>query len=296
MGNCAVTVVIPTYQRPHQLLEALEKILDCEPQPDEVIVHIDGDDATTETILCCSRFQEVKVIRSNQQVGPGGGRNKAIAEARNELVASFDDDSYPIDSSYFARLIWLFQEFPEAAVIGSAIYHRHEAIAPDAITANWVSNFVGCGCAYRRSVFQQTSGYVQLPVAYGMEEVDLSLRLFDMQWKVLESTWLRVFHDTELAHHNAPHITAASISNQALLAYLRYPFLLWWLGIGQCLSRVMWLARHQRTSGIFTGLLMIPQIILQNKEHRQAVRSQSLFSYLRLRRNTVSASFQHPIA
>ncbi|MBD2001062.1 glycosyltransferase family 2 protein [Leptolyngbya sp. FACHB-541] len=288
MNTCEVTAVIPTYNRSKQLLKAINKILECDPQPEEIIVHVDANDTATQVVLHSSKFQSVKVIQSATQVGPGGGRNKSIARARNPIVASFDDDSYPIDPDYFARLLQLFEIFPKAAVIGSAIFHQNETVTPDEYTATWVADFVGCGCAYRRDVFLQTKGYVQLPVAYGMEETDLSLRLHHLGWGVLQSPWLRVFHDTKLEHHSNPKITAASIANQALLAYLRYPATLWWLGGMQCLSRISWLMRHQRWNGIMTGLFSIPGLIRQQHHHRQTVSSQSLLSYLRLRRGGTS--------
>lgn len=288
MSTCKVTVAIPTYHRPDALLKALEQIHQCNPKPDEIIVHIDGGDTVTEAALHSSRFDNTIIIKNTFKVGPGGGRNMAIARAKNPIVASFDDDSYPIDPDYFARLLQLFEIFPKAAVIGSAIFHQNETVTPDEYTATWVADFVGCGCAYRRDVFLQTKGYVQLPLAYGMEETDLSLRLHHLGWGVLQSPWLRVFHDTKLEHHSNPKITAASIANQALLAYLRYPASLWWLGGAQCISRVSWLMRHQRWNGIMTGLFSIPGLIWQQHHHRQTVSSKSLLSYLRLRRGGTS--------
>ncbi len=291
MDTCAITVTIPTYNRSDQLLEALEKILSCQPRPDEIIVHIDGNDTLTEqAILNCS-LPQIKLIKSSTQVGPGGGRNRAIAEAKHEIVASFDDDSYPIDSDYFERLLQLFDRFPDAAVIGAAIYHQNEPIEPDAELAQRVADFVGCGCAYRKSVFLQTQGYVQLPMAYDMEEVDLSLRLHDSGWWILRSPWLRVFHNTTLDHHLNSKVTAASITNRALLAYLRYPSRYWGFAIAQCLNRILWLLRHQRRAGILQGLIAIPGAIYQNQQHRHLVAESTLTSYLHLRRTGIYESF-----
>jgi GT2 family glycosyltransferase len=287
--KCPVSVVIPTYERPGQLLDAVMRIRSCDPCPDEIIVHVDGDDQVSETVM--AEMTEVTVLRSGQQVGPGGGRNRAIALAKNEIVASFDDDSYPLDQDYFARLLKLFEAFPKAAVIGARIYHRDEPIALDGLATRWVHSFVGCGCAYRKAIFSQTSGYVPLAVAYGMEEVDLSLRLHDLGWGVLESDWLRVFHDTQLTHHSHPKITAASVANQALLAYLRYPIAFWGLGLLQCASRVVWLVRHRRFAGILMGVGAIPGLLWRYGRQRRSVAIGSLLSYQRLRRQAVEVTF-----
>ncbi|TAE60381.1 MAG: glycosyltransferase family 2 protein [Nostocales cyanobacterium] len=297
MNNCNVTVIIPTYQRLSQLLQSLEKILECNPKPDEIIIHIDSNDNETDRglrdYLDNSKIQEIKreikiiTIKNSFHVGPGGGRNIAIEQAKNSIVASFDDDSYPLDRDYFQRLINIFADFPEAAVVSAKIFHINEEITPSTSSARWVSDFVGCGCAYRQEVFKQTAGYVSLPVAYGMEEVDLSLRLHDLGWKILESSNLRVFHNTQLEHHNNPKITAASIANLMLLTYLRYPVVLWWLGIAQCMNRIIWLVKYGRTSGILAGIFTIPNLIQHHYHLRHAISYKSLISYLHLRKNPI---------
>lgn len=286
-STCPVTVGIPTYQRLDKLLEALEQIISCNPKPNEIIVHIDGNDAVTEKALK-NRFLNIKIIKSKTNIGPGGGRNKIIAEAQNPIVASFDDDSYPIDKDYFDRLQTLFDKLPNAAVIGATIYHINQKIEIDSFSAEWVANFTGCGCAYRRDVFKLTNGYICLPIAYGMEEVDLALRLHAMGWGVLSSPWLRVFHNTQLEHHSKPKITAASVANLILLAYLRYPISFWWFGIVQCCNRILWLIQHGRRAGIISGILVIPSLIWCNRKQRQVITAVELKSYLRLRRNPVN--------
>lgn len=292
MNTCPVSIAIPTYKRVDKLIEALEQIRSCNPSPDDIIVHVDGDDEITEKAIQASKIENISVIRSKNRQGPGGGRNKAIAQAKHEIVASFDDDSYPIDKDYFARLLTLFEQFPKAAVIGATIYHVGETIHPDEFSAQWEHSFIGCGCAYRKSIFQSTSGYVALPVAYGMEEVDLSLRLHNNGWGILNTPWLRVFHNTQLEHHSSTKVTAASISNQALLTYLRYPITLWWIGAGQCISRIIWLIRHHRYNGIVKGITNIPQTTWRQRTFRRTVSTSNLKSFLSLKKRPIDVKLQ----
>ncbi|MGB2925467.1 MAG: glycosyltransferase [Limnothrix sp.] len=294
MTVCDVSVAIPTYQRQDDLLLAIEKIQECDPQPQEIIVHIDYGDQTTENALkpVREKHKNIRVIQSDHRVGPGGGRNKAIAIAENEIVASFDDDSFPIDRDYFARLLEIFTTFPDVAVVGATIFHQNETVEDDQLAIYQEHSFVGCGCAYRKKIFVELQGYVELPVAYGMEEVDLSLRLYNAKWRVLVSPWLRVFHNTSLTHHTKPKITAASISNQILLTYLRYPVTLWWVGFGQTLSRVIWLIKNQRFAGIVSGITNIPSLIADNHQHRDVVKPESLKSFLHLKRHPINETFE----
>ena len=184
--------------------------------PDEILVHVDGDQTQCEAAIRRA-FPEIKVLHSKESVGPGGGRNKLVAEAKHEFVASFDDDSFPIDVDYFARGVTLFERVPWLRFFPLRFITEATSLLPDSRTAMWMSDFVGCGCVYRRTAFLATSGYVPLAVAYGMEEVDLALRLHAQGGKILRTSWLRVFHDTDLRRHANREVTAGSIANLALL-------------------------------------------------------------------------------
>ena len=257
--------------------------MSCDPPPDEVIVHVDGNGRNCEKEIR-KVFPDVSVVSSEERLGPGGARNKLIAIARHDLVASFDDDSYPLDGDYFKRAITVCDRFPNAAIVSAALYHRGEVIQQDTRSARWTADFSGGACIYRREAFLQSEGYVPLPVAYGMEEVDLALRLHARGNRILSTSWLRVFHDTDLQRHKDPTVTANSIANLALLAYLRYPVSLWWIGVGQCLNRVLWLIRHGRWRGVGVGVTMIPKHLRIHKQYRERLGADEVRSYLSLRR------------
>jgi len=285
-----IAAIVTAYERTEQTLSTLRVIQSCQPPPAEVLVHVDGNRVGCAAAIR-NAFPEVRVLLSRERVGPGGGRNKLVAAAHCDLVASFDDDSYPIDSDYFARAAQLFDKQPDASVICAALYHRGETIALDAQDAQWTADFSGGACIYRRDVFLAAGGYVPLPVAYGMEEVDLALRLHARGARILTSSWLRVFHDTDLRRHADLPVTAGSIANLALLAYLRYPVALWIVGVAQCLKRIFWLLRHRRMRGICKGVVMIPSHVFANRRYRMPVRYEAVRSYLALRRAPVPETF-----
>jgi len=284
-----ISAIVTAYERIEQTLATLRVIRSCTPPPDEVLVHVDANRRDCEQAIC-KAFPDVRVLVSKDQVGPGGGRNKLVDAAKFDLVASFDDDSYPIDSDYFARAARLFEQFPEAAVICAAIYQVGEAIGLDERSAEWTADFSGAACIYQRQAFLDAGGYVPLPVAYGMEEVDLAIRLHWRGARILTTRWLRVFHNTNLAHHADPRVTAGSIANLALLAYLRYPVTLWGIGIGQCANRLLWLLRHGRHRGILKGVIMIPAHLWSNHRYRLPVSAGAVRSYLALRRAPIAQS------
>jgi len=282
-----ISAIVTAHERIEQTLATLTVIQSCTPPPDEVLVHVDADRRDCEQAIR-KAFATVRILVSKEQIGPGGGRNKLVDAAQSEFVASFDDDSYPIDSDYFARAAKLFEQFSDAAVICAALYHVGEGIGLDERSAQWTADFSGGACIFRRQAFLDAGGYVPLPVAYGMEEVDLAIRLHSRGARILTTRWLRVFHNTNLERHADPRVTAGSIANLALLAYLRYPVTLWVVGMGQCANRLLWLLRHGRRRGIWKGVTMIPAHLRANHRYRLPVSAGAVRSYLALRRAPIA--------
>lgn len=281
-----ITAIVTACERVEQTLDTLTTIARCEPPPAEVLVYVDGNDA--EVIDAVRRAHAgVRVLGGDARIGPGGARNVLIAAASQPIVTSFDDDSRPIDRDYFARVAALFGRVPDASVLGGFVYHRHETIGADEKSAAWVADFSGGACAYRREHFLATGGYVSVETAYGMEEVDLALRLHAQGRRVLQTPWLRVFHDTDLARHANPDVTAASIENIALLTYLRYPPSLWLIGAVQVAKRIGWLLTHGRQRGVVRGLAGIRKTLQLHQSARRLVPAAAVRSYLQLRRRPV---------
>lgn len=280
-----VSAIVTAHARLPQTLTTIGVLQSSVPAPGEILVHVRS---ATDPIAAAIRqqFPAVRVLATNN-AGPGGARNALVAAAGYPIVASFDDDSYPMDRDYFLRLEALFAAFPAATVVTARIFHRHDAVEPPRAEATWGADFSGGACAYRRDGYLAVGGYVPLPDAYNMEEVDFALRLHARGGKVLATPWLRVFHDTDLARHADPAVTSASITNLALLAYLRYPALLGMIGAAQCANRIQWLVRHGRRRGILAGLVGIPGRLWRHRAARQPLSARTVRSYLSLRRHPV---------
>ena len=286
-----ISVVIPTYCRVSKLKICLETIQSCEFPSSEVLVHIDFGDEETEAFLQDSRYPRVRWIMSDRRQGPGGGRNRLIQEAKSPLIASFDDDSCPLDPNYFQIATEIFAAHPQAAVL-SAQEIRPKTTPPDPNSPiQPVSCFQNCACLIRRDAFLQTRGYLPLRYAYGMEEADVALQLLDLGWQILDVPQLRVFHDTELSHHASPAINAAHITNTALRVYLRYPPSHWPLGIAQVLNRVKYAAfSARRYDGILQGLAQIPPTLWKYRKQRNPVKASTLALSRQLSRSVLHKS------
>lgn len=295
MTGAPVTAIVTAYQRREATLHTLKTIEACVPPPAEVIVHVDGGGSVLADLVRATH-PAVKVLVSTTHVGPGGARNLMVHAATQPFVTSFDDDSHPMDADFFERVTDLFTRFPDAWVLAGRVFHVHQPIEPAVSRAEWAADFSGGGCAYRRARYLEVGGYVPLVDAYNMEEVDFALRLHAQGGKVLSTPWLRIFHDTDLARHSDPEVTSASIANLALLAFLRYPVLLWSVGAGQCLNRIQWLLRNGRHRGILSGIGSIPARLWRHRHQRRPLPLSAVRSYLSLRRRPVPAPIESAVA
>jgi hypothetical protein len=275
---CPITAIVPAFERLEALLKTISIIQCCEPAPEEILVHVDGGNPEILEVL---RWQhpEIQLLVSDHLIGPGGARNRLIAAAKHELVANFDDDSFPEQPDYFARVLRLFQEFPDAAMYSAASQDfEKEMPGPHAIAVS-----SGCGCVFRKSWHARTRGFVPLPIAYGMEETDISLQLHALGGLIVHDPQLHVKHDKPLPVDVTARVNATVIANMALLPYLRYPVLLWPMGLWQVLRRVLYVLSFGWSQGVWTGLQMIPSHLAAHRAEIARVTYAALVSWFFLR-------------
>lgn len=275
-----VSAVFPVCERIEDAALTIAAIQSCDPRPEEVIVLVDGGSRAVMDAIA-TRHPEVRLMSSTERLGPGGARNRLVAEARHELVANFDDDSRPETPDYFARVVRDAGLFPDAAVISAASMQSEKEI-PGFMR---IAIFSGCGCVFRKSWFQKTSGFVPLRVAYCMEEVDLSLRLHHLGGAIIHDPGLHVRHFRERDPNPSAELNAQVLANTALMPFLRYPLMLFPLGVWHVLSRILSLIRNGWLAGLGAGLLLIPGHLGRHRAIRDPLPAGSIFSWMRLRRH-----------
>jgi hypothetical protein len=225
----SITVGIPCFQGGERLLRTLELLCQCDPLPAEILIHCDGgwrpDEAQFDSLKV-----PIRLLFSEKPLGPGGGRDACIRAASHDLVASFDDDSWPLDTEYFAQAKTIMDAMPQAAILSPEVYLKEKPVMPQRNELSTTKYYQGSASIHRRSHYLAVRGFVPVPSAYGVEETDLSLQTHAAGFQILESPWLRAWHDRPLADN--AHQTIPWIKNEVLLAYLRYPFIAqpwgWW--------------------------------------------------------------------
>lgn len=277
--TCPITAIVPACERVESLARTLRVITSCDPAPAEIIVYVDGGSPAVVEMLERD-FPTVRVIVGKGGAGPGGARNELISAAGNEWAANFDDDSFPDHTDYFQRVLDGVRRFPKMAVLSASSMQ----VEKEMLGYMRIGIFSGCGCVFSRNWFLRTQGHVPLPVAYCMEEADVSLQLCAIGGHVIHDPKLCVRHE-----HEAERVTftanknARILANTALLAFLRYPLLLAPLGAWNVISRILFLLRMRWTKGLIRGLLLIPVYFWRYHTLRKPVAMDSVLEWLVLR-------------
>ena len=281
-ARAPVAVIIPTYNRGEAVISVLGKVFTCDPLPAEIWVHIDQNDGVLERNLK-ERFPGVHILTSAGRLGPGGGRHRCLLACDAPYAVSLDDDSWPVDADFFAAIEPLVSSYPTAAIFGASIWHRAEAEIRRSRAVRRVASYVGCGHAVRVAAYRDIRGYLARPMAYAIEESDVGLQLYVRGWQVFSAEELRVYHDTDRTHHEAAEVTASTITNLALLAFLHYPAVDLGRGAAHVANRVAYSVRRGRIRGVASGVGGVVTECYRDRALRARIRHEALMDYLRLR-------------
>jgi glycosyltransferase involved in cell wall biosynthesis len=117
-----ITVIVPTFDRPVLLRQALQSIRDVEAAGDdleiELIIGDNGHKPATKEI--CAEFGAIHVLAEGK--GASVGRNAALTQATGEFVAFLDDDDVWLRENMRPQLAFLDAHPEFDAAFGQGIY------------------------------------------------------------------------------------------------------------------------------------------------------------------------------
>ncbi|HEV8169993.1 MAG TPA: glycosyltransferase family 2 protein, partial [Pyrinomonadaceae bacterium] len=127
----SVSVIIPTFDRPHLLPRAVESALRAGTDVEVIVV----DDASTDaTASVCANLQGIKYVRLDRNQGVAGARNVGILESTADFIAFLDDDDLRLPGSLDHQLS-LFDSLPEAGFVGGGVLLGNQECIPTGETA-----------------------------------------------------------------------------------------------------------------------------------------------------------------
>ncbi len=111
-----VTTIIPVYNRPEFVVEAVESVLAQTHRPIEILVVDDGSSDETPAVLqtLAAQHQEIRLFRQSNS-GPGAARELGRLNARGEYVQYLDSDDLLLANKFEDQIATLRDE-PDAHV------------------------------------------------------------------------------------------------------------------------------------------------------------------------------------
>jgi glycosyltransferase involved in cell wall biosynthesis len=110
----AVSVAVPTRNRPAHAAECVRAILATDAFIDLIVVD-QSDDRSTEAALSTIDDPRLRYVRTDTR-GVTSGRNLAIESSQSDIVA-FTDDDCRVHSDWVTRIIEVFAADPQVAVV-----------------------------------------------------------------------------------------------------------------------------------------------------------------------------------
>jgi len=189
-----VSVIIPTYNRPKELLKSIKTVLDQQYKGDIEIIIIDDSKESQKKIIDekfskTSENRIIKYIYKGKKEGSPKARNIGIKEAKGEYIAFLDDDDEWLPEKTDKQVAIIEKYKDVGLVICYSIDKRfgreriskpteiitHETILK-AFNLSSSSSYL-----VRKSAIKETDGFdISLPSA---QEYDLAIRL-SAQYKV----------------------------------------------------------------------------------------------------------------
>ncbi|MBI3900307.1 MAG: glycosyltransferase [Gammaproteobacteria bacterium] len=226
-----VSIVVPTYKRPHLLDRCLGALLSQEYPAGtfEIVVADDGDDAATRDLVQWRRQQPserplLRYVRVQGRHGPAAARNAGWRAANGSIIAFTDDDCVPLPDWLREGVAALGGRY--AAVWGRVVvpisdeptdYERDAARLAGA-------GFATANCFCRRQVLTAVDGFDEGFTAAWREDSDFYFSLIEHSLDVAPAPRATVVHPIRPAGWGVSLQQQRKIQFDALL-YKKHPTL-----------------------------------------------------------------------
>jgi GT2 family glycosyltransferase len=142
----SATVAVCTRDRPEDLRRCLEALLQLPDDGQELLV-VDSCSKTDATQRVAEEFERVRFVRE-ERPGLDIARNRAMHEARHEIVAFCDDDA-AVDPGWLRAVLANFDDPRVLCVTGLTMPLELETEAQE-----WFERYCPFGRGFRRTVFE----------------------------------------------------------------------------------------------------------------------------------------------
>lgn len=217
----AISVVIPTYRRPHLLERCLRALLQQSLHEDdyEIIVADDGAEQATEALVRLLASQQdgrgpaLHYVAVQDRHGPAAARNCGWRRAQGEVIAFTDDDCVP-EPDWLRNGLAVFQYGVSAAWgrLRMPLPERPTDYERDA-TRLAQAQFVTANCFCTRAVLAACGGFDERFTAAWREDSDLFFSLLERSARIVQAP------DAVVVHPIRPAEWGVSIAQQRKMRF-----------------------------------------------------------------------------
>jgi len=121
-----VSLIIPTFNRPHLLPRAVESARRAAREVEIIVV----DDASSDsTASVCAALPDIKYVRLDRNQGVAGARNVGLLESRGDFIAFLDDDDLRLPGS-LDHQVFLLAAHAEAGFVAGGVMLADQDCVP----------------------------------------------------------------------------------------------------------------------------------------------------------------------
>lgn len=177
-------------------LNVLEQMIDFSKH--EVLVFLDG--CTDDSLALKDKFKWVKWDSSKKSLGASAARNQLYPKAQGQFLIGLDDDAHPLHSDFIDQIINIYGKYSNVGII--AFQEIKGVFGSDAEALNlagvkkeeyFCNEFIGCGFAIRKDVYDATNGFPVWIDIYG-EESCVSIEVIAKGFDIIYSSSIKVNH------------------------------------------------------------------------------------------------------
>ncbi|MDT0645305.1 glycosyltransferase [Zunongwangia sp. F260] len=207
----------------------------------EISVFLDG--CTDDSWMLKKIFPWVNWQSSETKLGASKARNILYKTAKGEVFFGFDDDAHPIQPNFIELSQALFAQKPTLGIIAfkevKGVFDTDESIPKELLIERndlYVKEFLGCGFAIKKEIYDKTRGFPVWIDIYG-EEICVALETLEMGYDILFSHKVMVNHriNTELRKSEGSQYFrfGKQLKNTSFFYLVYYPFPLVFKKIGR---------------------------------------------------------------
>lgn len=193
------SILIVSKNRKEDLIQTLGVIFPLiDKSQVEVLVFLDGCTDGSHDLI--NEFDWVRWVVSEKSIGASAARHQICPLASSEILIGLDDDAHPLQKDFIFQIKNLFDKYPNVGILafeeikGAFISDKEALEQSEIIKREFLcSEFIGCGFAIRKSVYNLTNGFPVWIDIYG-EESCLSIEVLAKGYDILYTNQIKINH------------------------------------------------------------------------------------------------------